>query len=38
MRFASELPGRRGIFAVIELNTQGLVVSSRLEFDTAAPR
>ncbi len=38
MRFASELPGRRGIVAVIELNAQGLVVNSRLEFDSAGAR
>ncbi|MGH9680807.1 MAG: metal-dependent hydrolase [Candidatus Acidiferrales bacterium] len=33
MRFASELPGRRGILAVIGLNAQSLVTSERLEFD-----
>jgi hypothetical protein len=38
MRFESELPGRRGIVAVINLNAQGLVVNSRLEFDSAGPR
>jgi inner membrane protein len=38
MRFATELPGRRGIVAVIDLNAQGLVVNSRLEFDSAGLR
>ena len=33
MRFAAELPGRRGVVAVIRLNAQSLVVSERLEFD-----
>jgi inner membrane protein len=33
MRFASELPGRRGIVAVIDLNAQSLVTGERLEFD-----
>jgi len=33
MRFASELPGRRGIVAVIHLNAQSLVIDGRLEFD-----
>jgi membrane-bound metal-dependent hydrolase YbcI (DUF457 family) len=33
MRFASELSGRRGIIAVIELNAQSLVVNGHLEFD-----
>jgi inner membrane protein len=33
MRFASELRGRRGIIAVIDLNAQSLVISERLEFD-----
>jgi inner membrane protein len=33
MRFASELPERRGIIAVIGLNAQGLVIRERLEFD-----
>jgi inner membrane protein len=36
MRFASELPGRRGVVAVIHLNAQSLVIDERLEFD--APR
>jgi inner membrane protein len=35
MRFASELPGRRGVVAVIHLNAQSLVIDERLEFDTA---
>jgi inner membrane protein len=34
MRFASELPGRRDIVAVIHLNAQSLVVDERFEFDT----
>jgi len=33
MRFAFELPGRRGIIAVIHLNPQSLVIDERLEFD-----
>jgi inner membrane protein len=33
MRFESELSGQRGILAVVELNAQSLVVSSRLAFD-----
>ena len=33
MRFASELPGRRGVIAVIDLNAQSLVIRERLEFD-----
>jgi hypothetical protein len=36
MRFASELPGRRGIIAVIHLNAQSLVISERVEFDSEA--
>jgi inner membrane protein len=36
MRFATELPGRRGIVAVIHLNAQSLVIDERLEFDTLA--
>jgi inner membrane protein len=36
MRFASELPGRRGIVAVIHLNAQSLAIDGHLEFD--APR
>jgi inner membrane protein len=35
MRFASELPGRRGIIAVIDLNAQSLVIGEHLEFDAA---
>ena len=34
MRFASELPGRRGIIAVIDLNAQSLVINEHLEFDS----
>lgn len=33
MRFESELPGRRGVVAVIHLNAQSLVIDQRLEFD-----
>jgi hypothetical protein len=33
MRFASELPGHRGIIAVIDLNAQSLVIGERFEFD-----
>jgi len=33
MRFSSELPGRRGIIAVIHLNAQSLVTDGHLEFD-----
>ena len=36
MRFASELPGRRGIVAIIHLNAQSLVIDERLEFDAPA--
>ena len=35
MRFASELAGRRGVIAVIDLNAQSLVIGDRLEFDPA---
>lgn len=34
MRFETELPGRRGIIAVIQLNAQSLVISERLEYDS----
>ena len=34
MRFASELSGRRGVVAVINLNAQSLVISEHLEFDS----
>ena len=34
MRFASELAGRRGIIAVIDLNAQSLVIGEHLEFDS----
>jgi inner membrane protein len=33
MRFATELPGRRGVVAVIHLNAQSMVIDERLEFD-----
>ena len=33
MRFASELRGRRGIIAIIDLNAESLVIGERLEFD-----
>ncbi len=33
MRFESELPGRRGIVAVIDLNAQSLVIGERLEYE-----
>jgi inner membrane protein len=33
MRFESELAGRRGIVAVIDLNAQSLVVGERLEYE-----
>jgi inner membrane protein len=36
MRFASELPGRRGIIAIIDLNAQSLVFRERLEFESQA--
>jgi inner membrane protein len=35
MRFASELPGQRGVVAVIHENAQSLVISDALEFDSA---
>jgi hypothetical protein len=35
MRFASELSGRRGIIAVIDLNAQSLVIGEHLEFDNS---
>ena len=34
MRYASELRGRRGIVAVIDLNAQSLVIAERLDFDS----
>jgi inner membrane protein len=34
MRFASELAGRRGVIAVIDLNAQSLVIGERFEFDS----
>jgi inner membrane protein len=36
MRFATELPGSRGIVAVVDLNAQNQVIDERLEFDSAA--
>src|SRR6202047_2724225 len=36
MRFASQLPGQRGIIGVIHLNAQSQVIDGHLEFD--APR
>jgi inner membrane protein len=36
MRFASELAGRRGIIAVIDLNAQSLVIGDHVEFDSTA--
>jgi len=35
MRFESELPGRRGIIAVVDLNAQSQVIGERLEFDSS---
>ena len=34
MRFESELAGRRGIIAIIDLNAQSLVIGERLEYDS----
>jgi inner membrane protein len=36
MRFASELAGRRGVIAVIDLNAQSLVIGEHLQFDSTA--
>ena len=36
MRFQSELPGRRGAVAVIDLNAQSLVVGEHLQYDSAS--
>ena len=36
MRFASELAGRPGIIAVIDLNAESLVIGEYLKFDSAA--
>jgi inner membrane protein len=33
MRFATVLPGRRGIIAVVDLNAQNQVIGERLEYD-----
>jgi inner membrane protein len=38
MRFESELAGRRGIVAVIDLNAQSLVTGERLEYDASPNR
>jgi hypothetical protein len=38
MRFESELAGRRGIVAVIDLNAQSLVIGERLEYDASPNR
>jgi inner membrane protein len=35
MRFASELAGRRGVIAVIDLNAQSLVTGEHLEYDSS---
>ena len=35
MRFESELPGRRGVIAVIELNAQSQVIGEHFEFDAS---
>jgi inner membrane protein len=35
MRFGSELAGRRGIIAVIDLNAQSLVIGEHLEYDAS---
>jgi inner membrane protein len=38
MRFATEIPGRRGVIAVIDLNAQSLVIKEHLEFDGSPSR
>jgi len=38
MRFESELAGRRGVIAVIDLNAQSLVIGEHLEYDDSASR
>ena len=38
MRFASELAGRRGVIAIIDLNAQSLVISEHLEYDGSSNR
>jgi inner membrane protein len=38
MRFASELAGRRGIIAVIDLDARSLVIGEHLEFDGSISR
>jgi inner membrane protein len=35
MRFASELAGRRGVVAAVDLNAQSLAIGDRLEFDAS---
>jgi inner membrane protein len=35
MRFESELAGRRGLIAVIDLNSQSLVIGEHLEYDSS---
>ena len=35
MRFESELPGRRGVIAVVELNAQSQVIGEHFEFDAS---
>jgi inner membrane protein len=36
MRFASEMAGRRGVIAAIDLNAQSQVIGEHLQFDSAA--
>lgn len=36
MRFATELPGSRGIVAVVDLNAQNQVIGEHLEFDSSS--
>jgi inner membrane protein len=38
MRFASELAGRRGLIAVIDLNAQSLVIGEHLEYESSPNR
>jgi inner membrane protein len=38
MRFASELAGRRGLVAVIDMNAQSLVTGEHLEYDSSPHR
>jgi inner membrane protein len=37
MRFESELTGRRGVIAMIHLDSQGQVISERLQYDSDFP-